>query len=316
MADELVIFQQKPAVQYLIAGWRRQWSNGGRISSGLPRYLIEKLSAKKIGELGPQVSNMCYPFQVAGTHDAFRPVAAFQEGLPSESMHRENYFFDAGDGLVIFLGEEPWYRLDLYCQGFFEALKELGIKQSVAVEGVNGPAPPDLERRITCAYSKASMKEDLERYGLQFSSYGSDGRRGPTIGMAMVSMAHFEYPDVEMFRLGAMAPLYPLLSSNNQQLGITRDHRSFYDVMRRLNAMFELSIDLAELQTLGDAESRELQTNLEKLSESSREAKQVIEQVRSDYSYTPFEQRVELDPALDQTLEDILRNMPGGSDSD
>ena len=316
MADELIIFEQKPTANYIIAGWRRQWSNGGRISSGLPRYLIEKLSAKKIGELGPQVSTMCYPFQVAGTHDAFRPVAAFEEGLPSESMHRENYFFDAGNGLVIFLGEEPWYRLDLYIQGFIEAIKELGIKQTVAVEGVNGPAPPDLERRITCAYSKASMKEDLERFGLQFSSYGSDGRRGPTIGMALVSMAHFEYPDVEIFRLGAMAPLYPLLSSNNQQLGITRDHRSFYDIMRRLNAMFDLTVDLNELKGLADAESQELQTNLEKLSESSREAKQVIEQVRSEYSYTPFEQRVELDPALDQTLEDILRNLPGSSDGD
>ncbi|MFB3119822.1 MAG: PAC2 family protein [Stenotrophomonas maltophilia] len=316
MADELVIFEQKPAANYLIAGWRRQWSNGGRISSGLPRYLIEKLSAKKIGELGPQISTMCYPFQVAGTHDAFRPVAAFQEGLPSESMHRENYFFDAGNGLIIFLGEEPWYRLDIYVQGFFEAIKELGIKQTVAVEGVNGPAPPDLERRITCAYSKATMKEDLERFGLQFSSYGSEGRRGPTIGMAMVSVAHFEYPDIEMFRLGAMAPLYPLLSSNNQQLGITRDHRSFYDIMRRLNAMFDLTIDLNELQSLADTESRELQTNLERLSDSSREAKQVIEQVRAEYSYTPFEQRVELDPALDQTLEDILRNLPGSPDPD
>ncbi len=316
MADELVIFEQKPTANYLIAGWRRQWSNGGRISSGLPRYLIEKLSAKKIGELGPQVSTMCYPFQVAGTHDAFRPVAAFQEGLPSESMHRENYFFDGGNGLIIFLGEEPWYRLDIYVQGFIEAIKELGIKQTVAVEGVNGPAPPDLERRITCAYSKATMKEDLERFGLQFSSYGSDGRRGPTIGMALVSMAHFEYPDIEMFRLGAMAPLYPLLSSNNQQLGITRDHRSFYDIMRRLNAMFDLTIDLNELKSLADVESRELQTNLEKLSDSSREAKQVIEQVRAEYSYTPFEQRVELDPALDQTLEDILRNLPGSSDRD
>ncbi len=51
MADELLILQEKPAAEYLIAGWRRQWSNGGRISSGLPRYLIEKLGAKKIGEL-------------------------------------------------------------------------------------------------------------------------------------------------------------------------------------------------------------------------------------------------------------------------
>ena len=316
MADELLILQEKPAAEYLIAGWRRQWANGGRISSGLPRYLIEKLGAKKIGELGPQVSTMCYPFQVAGTQDAFRPVAAFRDGLPAASMHRENYFHDAGNGLIIFLGEEPWFRLDLYAQGFFQALKELGIKQSAAVEGVNGPAPPDLERRITCAYSKAEMKEGLQKLGVQFTSYGSEGRRGPTIGMAMVSQAHFEYPDIRMFRLGAMAPFYPPMTANSQPVGISRDHRSFYDVMRRLNAMFSLDIDLGELKQLGDTESQELQGILDKLGEASKEAKQIIDKVRSDYSFTPFGQHVELDPALDQTLEDILRNMPGPSDSD
>jgi hypothetical protein len=308
MADELLILNEKPPAQYMIAGWRRQWSNGGRISSRLPRYLIDKLGARKIGSLGPQVSTLCYPFQVAGTHDAFRPTVAFHNGLPSEPMHRENDFYDAGNGLIIFLGEEPWYRIDIYGQGFFGVVRELGIKQTVAVEGVNGPAPPDLERRITCTYSKPEMKDTLERYGVQFSSYGSDGRRGPTVGMAMVSMAHFEYPDIEMFRMGAMAPMYPFVAGTNQQLSIPTDRRAFYDIMRRLNSMFKLDIDLAELKALGDAESQELQTALERIGSSSSEAKQIIDQVRAEYTYTSFVEPVELDPSLDQTLEDILRN--------
>ena len=88
MADELLVLQEKPDAKYMISGWRRQWSNGGRISSGLPRYLIEKLGAKKIGHLGDRISELCYPFQVAGTHDTFRPGAAFQDGLPSSPMAR------------------------------------------------------------------------------------------------------------------------------------------------------------------------------------------------------------------------------------
>ena len=80
--------------------------------------------------------------------------------------------------------------------------------------------------------------------------------------------------------------------------------------------MFSLDIDLGELKQLGDAESQELKGILDKLGEANKEAKQIIDQVRSDYSFTPFEQLVELDPALDQTLEDILRNLPGPSDSD
>ena len=310
MADELVRLNEKPLANYMIAGWRRQWSNGGRISSRLPRYLIDKLGAKKIGELGPKVTKLCYPFQVAGTHDVYRPAAAFNNGLPSQSMHRDNEFFDAGDGLIIFLGEEPWQRIDVYAEGFFQSIKELGIKQTVAVEGVNGPAPPDLERRITCTFSKPEMKETLERYGVQFSSYGSDGRRGPTIGMALVSMAHFDYPDVEMFRFGAMAPMYPFVAGSNQQLNIPTDRKAFYDIMRRLNSIFNLSVDLTELKALGDVESQELMAALERIGSSNTEAKQIIDQVRSEYSFTPFVERVDLDPALDQTLEEILRNAP------
>ena len=309
MADELIKFDSKPEAQYMIAGWRRQWSNGGAISGRLPRYLIEKLGAKRIAAMDQEVSNLCYPFQVAGTHDSFRPVAAYQDGLPSDPMHRENYFYDAGNGLIIFLGEEPWSRIDLYGEAFFQAVKGLGIKQTVAVEGVNGPVPPDMERRVTCVYSKAEMKEGLEKYGLQFSSYGSEGRRGPTIAMALVTLAHYHYPDVELVRFGSMAPMYPFLAANNEPLGITRDHRSFYDIMRRVKSMFKMDIDLSELETLGMSESRDLQEKLERISSSNPEAKEVIDRVRADYRYTPFEEIVELDPALDKTLDDILRNI-------
>jgi len=310
MTDDMLILQEKPDVKYMIAGWRRQWSDGGRVSGGLTRYLIEKLGAKKIGEMTQAVSHGCYPFQVAGTHDTFRPLAAYEDGLPSKDMYRENYFYDAGNGLIIFRGEEPWFHIETFGKAFFQAISELGIQTTVAVEGVNGPVPPEMERRVTCVYSKAEMKEILEKYGLQFSSYGSEGRRGPTIAMALVTLAHFEHPDVDMFRLGSMAPMFPFSTNTNEQVGITRDHRSYYDIMRRLKAMFDLNIDLSELQELGEAESQQLQETLERISSNNREAKQLIESVRSDYNYTPFEQSVDLGATLDQALEDILRNMP------
>ena len=119
MAEDLVVFQETPTAEYLIAGWRRQWSDGGEISSGLPRYLIDQVKAKRIGEMSNQVSKMCYPFQVPGTHDMYRPTAVYQDGLPSGEMVRENNFYDAGNGLVIFMGEEPWFRIDIYGEAFF-----------------------------------------------------------------------------------------------------------------------------------------------------------------------------------------------------
>ncbi len=310
MADPLISLNEKPPAQYMIAGWRRQWSNGGAISGRLPRYLIEKLGARKIGEMTREVSTLCYPFQVAGTHDIYRPQVSYHDGLPSASMSRDNNFYDAGGGLIVFLGEEPWYRLDLYGQAFFEAVRELGISQTVAVEGVNGPAPPEMERRISCVYSQAGMREGLERYGLRFSSYGSEGRQGPTIGMALVTLAHFEYPNVAMFRMGAMVPMYPFVTGNNEQVGISRDHRAFYDILRRLKAMFKLNLDLTELQTLGDNDSRTLLETLDRIATSNPGAKEIIDRVRADYNFVPFVEPVDLTPSLDKTLEDILRNMP------
>ena len=165
-----------------------------------------------------------------------------------------------------------------------------------------------MERSVSCIYSQSRMRERLEKFGLRFSNYGSQSRAGPTIGMALVTIAHYQHPEIDIFRLGAMAPMYPFLTRDSDPLGISKDHRAYYDIMRRVKAMFKLDIDLSELITLGDRESRELQQALEKLADSNPDAKEVIDRVRSDYNYSPFEETVELDPALDRALEDILRN--------
>ena len=100
MADELIKLESKPIAKQLIAGWRRQWSDGGEISGGLPRYLISKLNATQFGEMGTEVSKLCYPFQVPGTHDTYRPRVAYSEGFPVQPMTRRNQFYDAGNGPV------------------------------------------------------------------------------------------------------------------------------------------------------------------------------------------------------------------------
>ena len=309
MAEEYLTLWEKPAARYMIAGWSPQWSDGGEISSGLPQYLIDKLGARQIGEMGKTITDLCYPFQIPGTHDAFRPGIAFQDGLPSKGIYRENAYYDGGDGLIIFLGEEPWLRMDLYAETFFRAIRELGVKQIAAVEGYNGPAPPEMERTVNSSYSAPHLREQLEKYGIGFSSYGSDRRSGPTIGMALISLAHYQYPGIELFRMGSMAPMYSFLTGNREPVGIQKDHRSFYDIMRRLRPMFGLDIDLTDLYEKGQAESAKLQELLEKIAASNSTAKEIIEQARTDYKATPFVEPVELAPELDRALDDILRNM-------
>ena len=310
MSEELLILNEKPSARYMIAGWKPQWSDGGEISSGLPQYLIDKMGARKIGRMGKKVSTMCYPFQIPGTHDAFRPGVSFKDGLPSRDIYRDNDFFDAGDGLILFLGEEPWLHLDVYSEAFFQAVRDLGIKQTAAVEGYNGPAPPELERSVNSSYSSPQLREQLATHGVGFSSYGSDRRSGPTIAMALIAIAHYNYPDIELFRMGCMAPMYSFMTSSKEPVGIQKDHRSFYAIMRRLKSMFKIDIDLSELKEKGDTESTRLQELLERIASTNPTAKEIIERARADYKYTPFEEHVELAPELDRALDDIIRNMP------
>ncbi len=316
MAEPLITLDELPETRVLIAGWRRQWSDGGNISSGMPRWLIDKLSARRIGQMGDEISRMCFPFQIAGTHDLYRPRAAFDDGLPSRPMTWDNAFWDAGDGIVIFLGIEPWYRIDLYGQGFFEAVAALGNPKVAAVEGYNGPAPPELERRISCVYSKASMADELRQHGMLFSSYGSQQRQGPTVGMALVSMAHYQHPDVEMVRVGAMAPMFPFSGSSGGQLGITTDHRAFYDIMRRLRALYSLDVDLSDLRPRYEEEASRLQESLDRVAERNEEARRYIDRVRNDHNFQPFEEPVELPANIEGTLADILGqlDLPGEDD--
>ena len=310
MPSHLLTLDSKPNASYMIAGWKPQWSDGGEISSGLPEYLIKKFDAKKIGRFTREIAMTCYPFQVPGTHDAFRPSAAFAQGLPTREITRDNSVYDAGNGLIVFQGEEPWFRLDMYSEAFFGIAKELNLEKVVVVEGYNGPAPPEMERSVNCSFSQPEMKEELEKYSVRFSSYGSDRKAGPTIGMGLVSMAHYQYPEINMIRFGAMAPMYSFITNNNGPVGISRDHRSFYDILRRIRALLGMEIDLSDLREKGDAESQELQATLERIASTNTSARQALEQARADFHHTPYIEPVELAPELDRALDDILRNVP------
>ena len=62
--------------------------------------------------------------------------------------------------------------------------------------------------------------------------------------------------------------------------------------------------------TLGESESEQLRETLERISANNPDAKRIIDRARADYEVTPFVESVELDPGLDQALQDILENVP------
>ncbi|MEZ4664483.1 MAG: PAC2 family protein [Caldilineaceae bacterium] len=168
--NEMVELFEKPAEQeiYLIAGWR-QWADAGSISSGLPRYLVQHLDARKIGEIK---ADGFYMFQIPATHHLLRPEVRFKDGFCEEVRPRRNEFYYASDehnrGLVIFTGEEPHMNEDLYADAFFDVMQELGVRRGVAVGGVYGSMPYDKDRNVSCTYSMRRMKMSCPNTPLSF----------------------------------------------------------------------------------------------------------------------------------------------------
>jgi proteasome assembly chaperone (PAC2) family protein len=243
--DELIELSEQPIVQdaCLIAGWR-QWADAGATSSELPKYLIEQLSARRIGALE---SDPFYLFQVPGTHALFRPEIKLEDGHQVELRVKQNEIYFAennGKPVLIFLGDEPQLNIGRYAEAFFSLVTDFHISRVVTLGGVYGAVPYDKEREITCTYSLRRMKDELAEYAVSFSNYEG----GVSIGSYLSARA--EKLDIEYLVMYVIVPMYDLTSLTPllQTLMIEQDHKAWYDVMRRVNHMFKLGLDLSDLE--------------------------------------------------------------------
>ena len=306
--DSLVNIWEKPTAKavYMIAGWN-QWADAGSTSSGLPLYLIQKLNAKKIGEI---TDDGFYLFQLPGAHHFLRPEIHLKNGYRQALDKPKNEIFYAennGKGLVIFLGEEPHLKVDRYVAALLDAVQNLGVKRVVAVGGVYGAMPYDKDRQISCVYSMPDMKDELSRYAVRFSNYEG----GTTIGTYIVDAA--ERIHLEFLVFYAFVPAYNFseLSNMVQAISIEHDFKAWYDILRRFNHMVDMDIDLSELEHQSyelilsmDAKIEEVEEQLPQL-----EVKEYMAQVAEEFEDKPF-------VALSDVWGKALGNMLDGDPPD
>lgn len=286
--DELVQLDEKPQAQtvYMVAGWH-QWADAGAISSELPRYLIKHTGARKIGSIR---SDPFYLFQVPGTHGFLRPEIRFENGhRQAMSQHRnELYYHSDGDtGLVIFMGEEPHLSAERYATAFFNAARQLGVSRVAALGGVYGAMPYDQSRGVSCVYSLPSMRDELAEYAMSFSNYEG----GVSIGSYL---AHFaEQVEMEYFSMYAFVPAYDFSHLSQQQPGmrVEKDYRAWHELMRRINHMFHIDIDLDDLEHRSGELTASIALKVDELDDKSPQMniKEYITNLAIDFQEAPFE---------------------------
>lgn len=269
----------------MICGWR-QWADAGSVSSSLPEYLIEQTGARKIGVIRPE---SFYLFQIPGAHHLLRPHIRLEDGYRQELEVRRNEFFYTGNeerGLVIFLGDEPHLHVDRYAETFFAAVKQLNVRRIAGVGGVFAPVPYDLERQISAIYSLPAMHPELEAYALTFSNYEG----GSSIGSYLVSQA--EPQNIEYLSFYAIVPAYDFEQSAGlpQGIRIDNDYKAWYDILRRLNHLLDLSIDLTDLQRKSDELLERIDNQLAELEEKMPQLglSEFMERLREQFTELPY----------------------------
>jgi proteasome assembly chaperone (PAC2) family protein len=260
----LVQLWQKPQAQkiHMIAGWQ-QWADAGAISSGLPGYLIQQTDAQKIGEIS---SDGFYLFQLPGTHHLLRREVKLNEGVVESVSNRTNEIYYTGDerhGLVIFLGEEPHINEDAYADAFFQVVEELGVSRIVVLGGVYGSMPYERDREVSCSFSLERMRSELEHYAVRFSNY----QGGTTIGTFMVHQARLR--ELECLAFHGFVPAYEFsqLGVPGQGIRIESDYKAWYDIMRRLNHMFDLGLSLSDLNRQSDELINSIESDIQELAQ-------------------------------------------------
>jgi proteasome assembly chaperone (PAC2) family protein len=269
----------------MVGGWH-QWADAGAISSGLPDYLVKLTLATKIGEIRP---DGFYLFQIPGTHHLLRPEVKLVDGYCQELRTKKNEFYYTGDpykGLVIFLGEEPHQNEERYAEAFFDAVEVLGVKRVVTVGGVYGAMPYDLDREVSCVYSLPWMKQELSHYACRFSNYEG----GTTIGTYLVDKA--EERDIEFLVFNGFVPSYDFseLSILLTGMRIENDYRAWYELMRRLNHMFGMEIDLSDLEQKTQELNASMDAQIDELEQKAPRLKirQYLDELAAEFTERPF----------------------------
>ena len=289
----------------MLAGWR-QWADAGSLSSGLPKYLVQRSKAQRIGRIN---NHGFYLYQIPGTHDLVRPVVKFDNGYPRslETRSNELFFTRSGEcGVVIFLGDEPHLDIDRYTNALFDVAGTLRVERIVGLGGVYGELPFDRERIVSCNFSLRRMAGEFARLAVNLSDYHG----GASIGSYLCSRAGER--ELEYAGMHALVPTYDFSNVGKlaNTIRIENDFTAWLGVMKRINFMLRTDFALDDLEEKSRKLVEVVESKVEELENMAPEAgvRAYLQRLSDEFEEPVF------DP-LDDVWEDALRGLLDDKDN-
>lgn len=243
------------------------WMDGGDVSTGTVRRLIEYLGGEKIGHIKPEpfyLYNMPGNMEVAAL---FRPHSKIRRGLlQSVDLPQNDIYLSAAEKLVLFVGEEPNLRWQTFADCLLALARETGVQRIVFIGSFAGAVPHTREPRLYGTISDRSLQPMLQQHGVRPSSYEGPG----SFSTYLLARAVPEH--LEMVTLVAEIPAY--VEGPNPM--------SIEAVTRRLASMLELPMDLAPLRSVSDAWENQISQAIEQDPDLAGKIKELEDQYDQD----------------------------------
>jgi proteasome assembly chaperone (PAC2) family protein len=240
------------------------WMDGGDVSTGTVRRLVDLLDARPVAEIDPEPF---YIYNFPGSMEMtalFRPHVKIEDGLVAAlEMPSNTFHCHEPANLVFFLGKEPNLRWRAFGDAVLELARAVGVRRILFVGSFGGSVPHTREPRLYVTCSDAALLPEMEQYGLRRTGYEGPGSftsylltRAPAAGLEMVSLVA-EIP-------GYLQGRNPL---------------SIEAVTRRLAKILRLPLDLQALR----AESTEWELEVSRVVEKDAEMAETVRQLEEAY---------------------------------
>jgi proteasome assembly chaperone (PAC2) family protein len=240
------------------------WMDGGDVSTGTVRRLVDLLGAQPFAEIDPEpfyIYNFPGSMEVAAL---FRPHVEIEDGLVKTiEMPSSTFYCYPEAALALFVGKEPNLRWRMFGECIFGLARDVGVRRILFVGSFGGMVPHTREPRLYISCSDPRLVEEMELYGVRRSGYDGPG------SFTSYLMTQAGAAGLEMVSLAAEIPGY--LQGTNPM--------SIEAVTRRLAKILKLSLDLDSLR----AASTEWELQVSGAVEQNEELAEKVRELEQQY---------------------------------
>jgi proteasome assembly chaperone (PAC2) family protein len=240
------------------------WMDGGDVSTGTVRRLVDLLGAEPVADIDPEPF---YIYNFPGSMELaalFRPHIKIEDGRISRLDMPENVFYcHEPANLLLFLGKEPNLRWRDFGDAIVEFARRTAVRRVLFVGSFGGSVPHTREPRLYVTCSDEALLPEMARYGLRRTGYEGPG------SFTSYLLTRAAPAGLEMTSLAAEIPGY--LQGRNPM--------SIEAVTRRLAKILRLPLDLGALR----AESTEWELEVSRVVERDEDLAQTVRRLEEAY---------------------------------